>query len=219
MSDAAAERMTDPVDVAALLLGAPASSTRAGLLAEAVVEAIADSACVVYRFDPQADEGAWRVAGFGGDISVSQGALPSDDLLAPLLGESQDSVIYVGADLEREDYAHLQVARSVASIAYLPLVNEGQLAGAVEVLTFSEAVSAGDLEALEPLLRVGTPALLGAENFEQQRQELLDSVRRLTQLYDLEKSLNDPRSGPRDGADSAQGAADAGVPGRASVAV
>jgi RND family efflux transporter MFP subunit len=100
-------------------------------------------------------------------------------------------VIYSGGDLQREDYAHLQVTRSVASIGYVPLVYEGQLAGAMEVLTFSEALTAEDLEALEPLLQVGTPALLGAENFEQQRQELLDSVRRLTQLYDLEKSLNE----------------------------
>jgi RND family efflux transporter MFP subunit len=191
MSDAAAGQTIDPVDVAALLLAAPGSSTRASLLAAAVVEAIPDSACVVYRFDPQSEESAWRVAGFAGELSVSQGAPPANDLLAPLLGEAQDSVIYTGADLEREDYAHLQVARSVASIAYVPLVDEGRLAGAIEVLTFSEALSAKDLEALEPLLRVGTPALLGAENFEQQRQELLDSVRRLTQLYDLEKSLNE----------------------------
>jgi len=196
MSDAAADRTIDPVDVAALLLAAPGSGTRAGMVAAAVVEAIADSACAVYRFAPETPESAWRVVGLAGDISVSQGASPSDELLAPLVGEadhgeSRDSVIYMGADLDREDYAHLQVTRSVASIAYLPLVYEGQLVGAVEVLTFSEALSEDDLEALEPLLRVGTPALLGAENFEQQRQELLDSVRRLTQLYDLEKSLNE----------------------------
>ena len=55
---------------------------------------------------------------------------------------------------------------------------------------FSEVLTADDLEALEPLLRLAAPALLGAEDVEQQRQDLYNSVHRLTQLYDLEKSLN-----------------------------
>jgi multidrug resistance efflux pump/GAF domain-containing protein len=191
MSDAAADRTIDPVDVAALLVAAQASSARASIVAAAIVEVIPDSACVVYRFDQEAGDSAWRVAGLAGDVSVSAGASPSESLLTPLVGGSQDSVIYAGADLEREDYAQLQVTRSVESIAYLSLASDGQLVGAVEVLTFSGALSADDVEALEPLLRVGTPAMLGAENVEQQHKELLDSVRRLTQLYDLEKSLNE----------------------------
>jgi GAF domain-containing protein/multidrug resistance efflux pump len=188
MSDAAARETVDAVDVAALLLATPGSGPRAVLVASVVVETIADAACVVYRFDAQ---NGWRAVGIAGEVAVGAGAAPAAGLLDPLETESRDSVIYSGGDLQREDYAHLQVTRSVASIGYVPLVYEGQLAGAMEVLTFSEALTAEDLEALEPLLQVGTPALLGAENFEQQRQELLDSVRRLTQLYDLEKSLNE----------------------------
>jgi len=34
------------------------------------------------------------------------------------------------------------------------------------------------------------PAIAAAEEFEEQRQTLLDSVHRMSQLYDLEKSLN-----------------------------
>jgi transcriptional regulator with GAF, ATPase, and Fis domain len=82
------------------------------------------------------------------------------------------------------------VTRTVVSIAYLPLLLDGQLAGAIEVLSFSEVLSASDLDALEPVLRIGAPAMSGAENFEEQSRGLLDSIRRLTQLYDLEKSLN-----------------------------
>ena len=108
----------------------------------------------------------------------------------PLLSGPQESVIYSGSNLHREDFAHLQVARSVVSIAYLPLFHKGQLAGAIELLSFSEILSASDLDALHPLLSLGAPAILGAENFEEQNRRLLDSVRRLTQLYDLEKSLN-----------------------------
>jgi hypothetical protein len=65
----------------------------------------------------------------------------------PLLSGPQESVIYSGSNLHREDFAHLQVARSVVSIAYLPLFHKGQLAGAIELLSFSEILSASDLDA------------------------------------------------------------------------
>lgn len=189
--DAAASVAIDSVEVAALLLDTPASGARAALLASVVVEVVPDSACVVYRFATQGSEACFRAVATAGDIAVVQNTLTADSrLLEPLLSESQESVTYSGSDLLREDFAHLQLTRTVVSIAYLPLLREGQLAGAIEVISFAEILSASDLNALAPLLRIGAPAMLGAENFEEQNQSLLDSVRRLTQLYDLEKSLN-----------------------------
>jgi GAF domain-containing protein/multidrug resistance efflux pump len=64
------------------------------------------------------------------------------------------------------------------------------LAGAIEVLAFSDEFTLTNLEQLAPLQRLAPAALLAAEGFEQQRQDLLNSIHRLTQLYDLEKSLN-----------------------------
>ena len=62
--------------------------------------------------------------------------------------------------------------------------------GSLEVVTFSAQLRQQDLEVLAPILSLAPPALLAAEDFEQQRHNLLDSVHRMTQLYDLEKSLN-----------------------------
>jgi RND family efflux transporter MFP subunit len=189
--DASANEALEVVGVAALLLAAPDSGLRASLLASAAVAVVPDSACVVYRFDSEEPEAAWRAVGLAGDVSLAQAVLPATSrLLAPLIAAMDDALVYSGAGLQREDYAHLQVTRSVASIAALPLVHEGRLAGALELLVFSDVLSSSDLDALAPLLRLGAPALLGAEDFEVQRQNLLDSVHRLTQLYDLEKSLN-----------------------------
>ncbi len=46
------------------------------------------------------------------------------------------------------------------------------------------------VEELGPIVSLAGPAILAAESADAQRQELLDSVHRMTQLYDLEKSLN-----------------------------
>jgi RND family efflux transporter MFP subunit len=191
MSDSPVGRALDTLEVAALLLAAPAAVERARLVVSAATELIPDSACVLYRFDPDSPELAWRPVAKAGEISVDQAPLSSQSaLFVPLLAEIADPVLYSGVDLQREDYTHLHVSRSVASIAYVPMTDEGQLIGALEVVSFVAALTVSDISALEPLLALGPPALLGAENFEQQRQELLDSVQRLTQLYDLEKSLN-----------------------------
>jgi RND family efflux transporter MFP subunit len=192
MSDDAAANLTiNTAEIAALLLATPGSGARAALLASAVAEVVPDSACVVYRFKNEAEESSWLAVATAGDVTVVRDSLGLDmGLFKPLLSGTQESVIYSGGNLHREDFVHLQVARSVVSIAYLPLFHEGRLAGAIELLSFSEILSASDLDALHPLLSLGAPAILGAENFEEQNRRLLDSVRRLTQLYDLEKSLN-----------------------------
>jgi RND family efflux transporter MFP subunit len=47
-----------------------------------------------------------------------------------------------------------------------------------------------DFEAIGPVIQLAPLAILAAENADAQRQDLLDSVHRMSQLYDLEKSLN-----------------------------
>ena len=191
MPDLAATCAAEAIDVAAQLLGAPSSNARAKLLAAWVIDLIEDSACVVYRFDPLVPEAAWKAMGRAGEVSVGSSGLPADcSLFEPMLTAAEDSVVYSGAELQREDYAHLQVTRSVASISYLPMSMGETLIGAIEVLSFSRLLSPDDLEALEPLVQLAAPSLSGAHVFEQEKENLLDSVHRMTQLYDLEKSLN-----------------------------
>ena len=47
------------------------------------------------------------------------------------------------------------------------------------------------MQSLDGLAELAVIALGSAEQYEEQRQNLLDSIHRLTQLYDLEKSLNE----------------------------
>ena len=179
------------VDTAALLLAAPSSSARAALLASVIVDLIPDSACTIHRFVDADGDATWAVIGMAGNITIQEAALQSDNrLILPLLSEAPQAVIYPGAEIRREDYAHLGVTRTVASLAYLPLLTEGGLAGAIEILTFSEVLEVQRLEEISPVVQLAAPAILAAEEAEQGRQDLLDSVHRLSQLYDLEKSLN-----------------------------
>jgi len=179
------------LELAGSLLAASDSAARSALIAAAVVEALPDCACVLHRFLPENGEAAWTAVGLAGDVSVERFSMAAESrLLAPLLAESPAAVVYPGGQIQREDYAHLHVNRSIASLAYLPLFDEESLLGAVEVVAFSKVLSAADLGELAPIARLAPPALLAAEQLSSGRQDLLDSIHRMTQLYDLEKSLN-----------------------------
>jgi RND family efflux transporter MFP subunit len=179
------------LELAASLLAANDSAARSALIAAAVIEALADCACVLHRFLPDSGDSGWTAIGLAGDASVEEFSKASGSrLLAPLLAETPVAAIYPGSLIQREDYAHLYVNRSIASLAYIPLLNQESLLGAIEVVAFSKVLGTADLATLAPIAHLAPPALLGAEEFDKGRQDLLDSIHRMTQLYDLEKSLN-----------------------------
>jgi multidrug resistance efflux pump/transcriptional regulator with GAF, ATPase, and Fis domain len=184
-------RTESALELSESLLSATDSVTRASLIASAIVELIPDSACVVHRILMEDGAISFVAVGLAGPVSIADEALSAEGRLpSPLFLNSTESLLYVREEIEREDYAHLHVARSVASLAYLPLLSRGELAGVIEVLAFARTLRPADLAAMAPVARLAGPAILAAEEFERQRQNLLDSVHRMSQLYDLEKSLN-----------------------------
>src|SRR5580658_1564531 len=122
----------DPVaDLATSLLAAPDSPTRATLIASAVVQVIPDSACIVHRIMFDQPPSLWIAIGKAGEISVRQISQSSPShLTAALLSPESRGHIYSASDIRREDYAHVNVSRSIASIAYLPLRNKNAIIGA-----------------------------------------------------------------------------------------
>jgi GAF domain-containing protein/multidrug resistance efflux pump len=179
------------IELAVSLLAAGDSAARARLIALAVIQLLPDSACIIHRLSSVNGEPAFLPVGIAGDLSLADNILPADRrLLTPLLSEPARAVIYSSNEFVREDYAHLHVSRSVSSLAYLPLLVQDQLAGAIEILAFAGAFRSADLAAFTPIAQIAGPAILAAEESERERQDLLDSVHRMSQLYDLEKSLN-----------------------------
>ena len=125
------------------------------------------------------------------EISVVDPAIAADaPLFAPLL-QSPRPMVYSASQLAREDYAHIHVLRTIRSMGYLPLLREQQLVGVFEIVSFGDPLTEASLHSLDGLAELAVTALESAEQYEEQRQNLLDSIHRLTQLYDLEKSLNE----------------------------
>ena len=179
------------LEVGAMLLATPDTTARASIIASAVVSQLANCACAVHRFSQEEDENAWTVIGIAGDLSPSPDIAGSGNrLMAPLVLDTPEILIYSSTEILREDYAHLSINRSISSIAYVPLLLDEELTGAVEVLFFSGTPKLTDFDAIAPILQLAPSAIVAAENADAQRQDLLNSVHRMSQLYDLEKSLN-----------------------------
>jgi GAF domain-containing protein len=168
------------------LLASPEVAGRATLLADAMRKTLGGGACALYSLR----DDSWVPLGVSEEISVAGSVVGVNaTLFAPLL-QSPSPVVYPAGELAREEYAHMHVLRTIRSIGYLPLRREGQLVGAFEIVSFSEPLTGSLLLSLEGLAELAVIALESAQQYEEQRQNLLDSVHRLTQLYDLEKSLN-----------------------------
>lgn len=178
------------LDLGTLLLAEDAAA-RAGLIATAIVQSLPDCASVVYRIREEDGDTLWTAIGIAGELSIDRVSLSATSVLAgALFAKEPQPIVYGRPEIRREDYAHVHVTRSVASIAYLPLLRDDDLIGAIEVLSYSTELRLDDLARLEPIVELAAPAILSGEAFELQRQNLLDSLHRMTQLYDLEKSLN-----------------------------
>lgn len=176
--------------VAAELLAAQELVPRARRIAHAIAEAIPGSFVNLYTAASIDGEEVWIMRAWAGGESLrSPHVSPSEGTIGEATGR-QEAVVFSGSDLSREDYAHLDVRRTLRSLAYIPLVHRDSLAGLVEILAFDEVVSPEELDALGPLAQVGAAALTSAHSYEAERNDSLASVTRLTQLYDLERSFS-----------------------------
>jgi GAF domain-containing protein len=174
-------------ELAQSLLASPETAPRAALLADAIRKTLGDSACVVYSLR----EALWIPLGMSGGISVVPPAIAADaPLFAPLL-QSPRPLVYSAGQLAREDYSHIHVLRTIRCMGYLPLLRDQQLVGVFEIVSFGDPLAEASLQSLDGLAELAVTALESAEQYEEQRQNLLDSIHRLAQLYDLEKSLNE----------------------------
>lgn len=175
-------------EFAAALLARPEVSPRAQVIAERVAELLPGTAVVVYLVE-NPENPAWTCRATAGEVSVAK----PKDFGAGTLGavaERKEFVVFEGSDLQREDYAHLDIRRTVASLAYIPLLLRGVLFGAIEVIGYEQSFPEEMQEALHPIAEVALPALAAAQAYESERNASLHSISRVTQMYDLEKVFN-----------------------------
>ena len=176
------------VEIAAALLNRPDTAGRAQVIADQVCELVPDSAAVVYVIEDQ-DNPAWTAKATAGEIKVAKmAALEAGTLGAIAIGRAVQT--FDCATLDREEFSHLDIRRSAASLSYLPLVANDVLVGAVEVIAYERSLPAATLQYLGELAELASPAILAALNYESERNTSLQSISRVTQMYDLEKVFN-----------------------------
>jgi GAF domain-containing protein len=84
----------------------------------------------------------------------------------------------------------LNVRRTIVSLVGLPMLVGDELVGAIEVLSFDAPIEESNLPPLLELARLGALGLAAGSVYESERNTSLESITRLTQLYDLERTFN-----------------------------
>jgi RND family efflux transporter MFP subunit len=169
------------------LLAEPEVLQRARLLVRFVAGLLPESAVSVYTLADDANSTYWiPKATFGGATIHEQAIHSGFGLLGHLLVDASP-ILRNRSEIKREDYPHIDIRKTLVSLCYLPLVDSGRLAGALEILSFEEELSEEAIATLQPATAVAAAAITSAQVYEQERNGTLKSISRLTQLYDLEK--------------------------------
>jgi RND family efflux transporter MFP subunit len=177
----------DLIDFSARLLTAQELIPRARIIARTFAELLPGTAVNAYVLSSLDAVEVWVPKATVGEVSVqAENVSANSGTLAELLAQ-KEVLLLSGKNLLREKYAHLDIRRTLLSLAYLPLIKDQTLAGAIEILSFEKEITAEQLGALSPVADVSAAALKAAQSYENDRHEALTSISRLTQLYDLEK--------------------------------
>src|SRR5215467_5269561 len=184
----ATQRPIVAVDVTAIsakLLENREVTPRARILARAITELLPGTATNVYLVGEEEGEPVWVPQASAGEVTVADTAIPLEQGALGTVAANALPLVLSGKSLVLEEYAHLHVRRTLNSLAYLPLKNQDALLGAIEILGFGD--DEPTLSGMQPLADIGGSALANAVDYEQERNNALASITRITQLYDLEK--------------------------------
>ena len=169
------------------LLAEQEVTPRARVLARFVSELIADAAVSVYTLANDGEKNVWVPRATVGDAKIHDEEIPGGSGLLGMLLEEADPINRLAGEIKREDYAHVDIRKSLVSLTYLPLICKDELIGALEILAFEEEITYEAITTLMPAVDVSAAAISAAQNYEEERNGTMASITRLTQLYDLEK--------------------------------
>jgi RND family efflux transporter MFP subunit len=177
----------DLIDLSARLLAAQELIPRARIITRTIADLLPGTAVNAYVLFSLDGEEVWVPKATVGEVTVQAENVPAGSGTLGELLARKEVLLLSGKNLLREKYAHLDIRRTLLSLAYLPLLNGETLAGAIEILSFEKEITEEQLSALSPVADVSAAALMAAHSYENERHDALTSISRLTQLYDLEK--------------------------------
>src|SRR6267143_1291238 len=161
----------DLIELTTRLLAAQELIPRARIIARTIADVLPGTAVNAYVLSVLEGDQVWVPKATVGEVSVQSENVPADSgTLGELLAQRKVRLLS-GKDLVREKYAHLDIRRTLLSIAYLPLIKDEELGGAVEILSFEEEIAEEQLTALSPIADVAAAALLAAQSYEIERND------------------------------------------------
>lgn len=160
---------------------------RARITAETIAEALPGSAVNVYALTALAQGEVWTAMATAGEAATPEVTVPLATGTLGVLARELKPLLFEGNNLSREEYAHVNVRRTLRSLSYLPLTQSAVLIGAIEILSFEDKLSEVHMNALGAVAEVASAALYGAQIYQEEHHNTLASITRLTQLYDIEK--------------------------------
>jgi RND family efflux transporter MFP subunit len=163
---------------------------RARIIANALAQSLPNSAVNVYTGALRDNGEVWLPRAWSAEQSVHAASLPRDAGTIGSAATRRSMQVFSCAKISREDYAHLDVRRTLRSLAYIPLETKNTLVGIAEILSFEAELALDSIRPLQPLATISAAALATAQNYEAERNDSLVSITRLTQLYDLEKTFS-----------------------------
>jgi RND family efflux transporter MFP subunit len=174
-------------ELATALLAQQEVRQRAQIIANQVEQLLPSAAIIVYVIEDQ-ESPVWKPSASVGDVSVVEAEFTAGTLGA--VAEAKAIQIFEGDGLRREDYSHLDLRRSLASLVYVPLLLGEVLVGAIEIISQEGPVPQALLRAVKEIADLASPAIASALAYEKERNAGLHSISRVTQMYDLEKVFN-----------------------------
>ena len=160
---------------------------RARRVAQAIAELLPGSAVNLYAAPLLNNAEGWTVLATAGEPAIPEPVIPYGSGTLGTLAHDPKPLLFEGKTLIREEYAHVNVRRTLQSLSYLPVLQSENLIGAIEILTFDSRIGESQLRELNSITELVGAALLGAQTYQEEHQNTLASITRLTQLYDIEK--------------------------------
>ncbi|HEX4785429.1 MAG TPA: GAF domain-containing protein [Candidatus Sulfotelmatobacter sp.] len=174
-------------DFASRLLEVNETAPRARVIAHAACEQLPGTTAIVYLLEEDESGQFWAArAAMGDGAEPDRKVEAASGTLGSLLADPKPT-IFEGRTLIREDYAHLNIRRTLRSITCVPLLANGAVVGALELLSFETIPDSTVLADLQSLSEMAGQGLLSSRAYETERNDSLTSITRVTQFYDIEK--------------------------------
>ena len=165
-------------EFAAGLLSEREVTPRARLTAHQVAETLPETGVVVYLVADQ-ETPAWTAKAAEGEIEVAQSVVPMNAGTLGAIFVKQATHIFLPGELPREEYAHLNLRRTVASLAYVPLLLEAMMVGAIEIIHYDRPITEPELAQVAELAEYAALGFSTALAYESERNTQLESITRV----------------------------------------